>query len=256
MNIGVYILGLDRHGERVATLAARLAADGIDFEFVAGFDGRNLEVTDFPRYDHDRAVRHMGRGLSGGEIGCYVGHENALRAFLSSPYIHGLILEDDAVPAENLLEHLAGVVESLNLADPEWRACNVGARHRKYASHVAKVLDRDVYAAHYYPMTSHGIVWTRKGAEEFLTRNATISMPVDNQMRHDFTRNAHGYAVAPPLVGTSLAPSLIEGAQTSRRKIRRDVFYGLRKKRRIVADKLFAIRGKLLFMLARRNRAG
>lgn len=254
MTIGVFVLGLDPASDRMTLLAERLRVSGVTFAFVPGFDGRQLDVLSFSRYDHDAAVRHMGRGLSGGEIGCYVGHENALRAFLASPYTHGLILEDDAAPADNLLEHLAGIVEVLNSADPEWRACNVGARQRKYTSHVAKVLDRDVYAAHYYPMTSHGIVWTRKGAEEFLARNATISMPVDNQMRHDFIRHAHGYSVAPPLVRTSLAPSLIEGAQTSRRKIRRDIFYGFRKKRRIVTDKLFAIKGKLLFMLARRSR--
>lgn len=254
MTIGLFVLGLDPASDRVALLAERLRASGITFAFVPGFDGRQLDVMSYTRYDHDAATRHMGRGLSGGEIGCYVGHENALRAFLASPYTNGLILEDDAVPAENLLEHLAGVVEVLNSVDRDWRACNVGARHRKYTSHVAKVLDRDVYAAHYCPMTSHGIVWTRKGAQEFLACNATICMPVDNQMRHDLTRQGHGYSVAPPLVRTSLAPSLIEGAQTSRRKIRRDVLYGVRKKRRIVADKLFAIKGKLLFMLARRSR--
>lgn len=257
LNIGVYVLGLDRHGERVGTLAAHLDADGIDFEFVAGFDGRNLEVMDFPRYDHDRAVQYMGRGLSGGEIGCYVGHENALRAFLASEREQALILEDDAIPIKGLLQPIWQVVEILKSTDAHWCACNVGVNRLKFASAVACAPGLEVYAAHYYPMTAHAVLWSRRGATEFLTISESIDKPVDNLIRHWLTREGHGYAVLPPLVTPSRAPSLIDGSKTARKQIERNLLYGVRKKKRIVADKINALARKLSFVVrARMTKSG
>ena len=76
---------------------ARAELQGADFALVRvdAFDGCGKALDDFDGYDDARARRFMGRSMSTGELGCYVSHLRALRAFLDSGDDAALILEDD-----------------------------------------------------------------------------------------------------------------------------------------------------------------
>jgi len=102
-------------------------------------------------------------------------------------------------------------------------------------------------AAHYFPQTAHAILWSRKGAENFVLESAKVRMTVDNHFRHVLTRSGKGYAVIPPIVQQSGAESIITGQMKDRREKDRTWNYGILKQKRFWSNRFIAIVKKIKF---------
>lgn len=252
MTISTYVINLDGSTRRLEEIRARLEVFGVPFERISAFDGRKLDLATVADYDPGRAERYMGRGLVGGEIGCYRSHLAAAARFLASDAGYALVLEDDALPLCDPVELLGQAIPDLETVDPDWLLMNIGNNKSKISTPLSTYAvgghSCGLVAAHYFPMTTNAIVWSRKGAQRFLDEHRAIFAPVDNYFRHWLTREGHGYSFLPSPVTTTEALSLIVSvAGGHRNKNARKWHYGLSKQKRLLIDKLIALSKKRAF---------
>ena len=249
MALPIYLINLDGSDERLRSASAQLDKVGLPFQRVPAFDGRKLTIDQFPDYDARAALHYMGRPLRGGEIGCYLSHLDCARRFLQSGESYGIVLEDDMQLAPGFAEGIAQVVGWLSLHLEDWDLVNIGADSHKIFTvlhHFSAGGSRHALtAAHYFPMTATGLIWSRPGAQNFVSDHRTIWAGVDNYFRWWQTRAGRGLAVWPPLVRPSGVESVIAPETGADRSAAgRHPLYGLMKQRRLLTDKLIALRHK------------
>lgn len=244
-SLNTYVINLDGSNDRLAAISERLAAFGVTYTRVCAVDGRQMDLARLPEYDSDRAERYMGRSLVGGEIGCYLSHLKVAREFLTSDASYALVLEDDALPLCNPVELLNKALPDLEAVDHDWLLINIGNNKLKISTPLEQYQVGnhrcELVAAHYFPMTTSAIVWSRRGAKRFLAEHRQIFAPVDNYFRYWLTRTGHGYSFSPaPVTTTEAASQIVGGAGTARKTNKRKWYYGLAKQYRLFQDKLIA----------------
>lgn len=250
-NFLCYVINLEGSTQRLEDIAQNLGAAGIRFKRLSAFDGRKQVLSSFRDYDPEAARRYMGRELVGGEIGCYYSHLNAARKFLETGQSHCLVVEDDALPDRNLLKIVNETIAFLDGNAAGWRIVNLGNHKTKIfrKRHQIHCGDRTftLCDAFYFPMTTAAILWSRKGASDFVESHTKIFAPVDNFFRHWITRVGGGFSFLPRPVSTTDAESDIAHAgKSSRSHNQRSFAYGIRKQRRLILDKIIAITRKYL----------
>jgi glycosyl transferase family 25 len=251
-SLETYVINLDGSNDRLEAISARLTDFGISFERISAVDGRPLDLSTVADYDEAHAERYMGRSLVGGEIGCYHSHLKVAERFLQSGARYALVLEDDALPLCNPVELLEKALPDLDAIDPEWLLINIGNSKLKIATPLSHYntggYQCELVAAHYFPMTTSAIVWSREGARLFIEQHGKIFAPVDNYFRHWLTRTGHGYSFTPaPVTTTEAASQILASAGRGRKTNKRKWFYGLTKQRRLMQDKFIAFIQKKRF---------
>jgi glycosyl transferase family 25 len=243
----VFVINMDGASQRLDEISTQLSSFGLTFDRVPAYDGRLRDPADDEAYDSVRAERYMGRGLVGAELGCYRSHLRAAEAFLASGESVGLVLEDDAVLRCNPANLLGQALLDLNKVDPNWVLINIGANKRKITTEISTVSSGDfsstLVQAHYFPMMASGLVWSRHGARQFVEGHDKIFAPVDNYFRYWLTRKGHGYSMWPAPVVTADMETQITSSDGGHRKYhRRRWYYGIVKQKRLIEDKLIALR--------------
>ncbi len=92
-----YILNLDTAKDRWAALSGVFEGSGLSVVRVPAVAGAALSLP-IPEYAEGRYLWFHGRPTNVREVGCYLSHVAACRAFLETDETHGLICEDDLVP--------------------------------------------------------------------------------------------------------------------------------------------------------------
>lgn len=96
-SIKTYIINLKSSEARRHYMEEVLAPyNFLQVEYINAIDGRMMseaEISD--RFDLDSCIRHNGRELNRGEIGCALSHRRAYETFLMSDSLYALVLEDD-----------------------------------------------------------------------------------------------------------------------------------------------------------------
>jgi glycosyl transferase family 25 len=95
MNLHAFVINLPSAVERLRRVTERLDAAGIPHTRVEGVYGPGL-VFPHPDFAARRYTLWHGKEPNPREVGCYLGHIAAIRAFLESNAEYGLMLEDDA----------------------------------------------------------------------------------------------------------------------------------------------------------------
>lgn len=251
----IFLINLDGSDERLSAATAQLDAAGLTFERIPAFDGRNLRIDEFPAYDAKAAMRYMGRPMRGGEIGCYLSHLKAAQRIVDSGTPFGVVLEDDMSLSPDAASILQRLVEWLEAHPQDWDLINLGPNKHKIFTPLAQFQTaigcHTLTRAHYFPMTTTGLLWSRAGAQAFVEGHQSIFAPVDNYFRHWLTRNDRGLAVWPPLITTTGAESEITAGAVKRSAKDRHPLYGLLKQKRLLADKALATWHKLLLKIGR-----
>lgn len=173
-----YVINLDGSDERLANVTQSLDEQAIDFVRISAFDGRKAKPTSFSEYNEQKALNYMGRTLTGGELGCYFSHLNCVKEFLKTDAQFLVVLEDDMKPSQDLTRKVSALLDGLK--DKDWHLINIGANKRKIFTPIFNIDEYEVSHAHYFPMTTTGIVWNRMGAKAFVEQGLPIYAPVDN----------------------------------------------------------------------------
>lgn len=88
-------LGPDaQHPERLLAAKEQFAKHGIEVEFVAGIDGRLLDITEPPSRDGDSVVRKA-------DMGCTLSHLKVVEIAKEQGLINYCVFEDDLILAED-----------------------------------------------------------------------------------------------------------------------------------------------------------
>ena len=252
MNYITLVINLDDSTERLQSVDVQLKQQAIAYQRVPAFDGRKMSPYDCNLYNERKAIAYMGRSLLGGEIGCYLSHLKCAKKLLESNATYALVLEDDVKINCKLKEIIESFLEyAENEKDLDWDLINIGAKELKIYTELKEFTDGErtfkLHRAHYFPMTTTGLLWSRKGAQKFLENSNEIFAPVDNYFRYALTRSNKGLAFSPALVKTTGAESEIDSgnaATKKRRKTNRSPIYFYIKQKRLILDKVIAVKWK------------
>lgn len=240
------LINLDDSRDRLETATAQLRTAGLEFTRVAAYDGRKTNPDDLTIYDRTAAYSYLGRAMVGGEVGCYFSHLECARQFLQSDAQLGIVIEDDIHIRGNFVATILRAVAWMGEnGHADWEIINFGNQKLKISTPLHAFSEGDaghqLHKAHYFPMTTTGIAWSRAGAQAFLDASQTIYAPVDNYLRHWQTRRGKGYSFCPPLVSTTGTQSEIDtSAAGMRRKNQRAINYYYAKQKRLWVDKFIA----------------
>ena len=112
-DIPVFVINLAGSEVRLRSAREQLKEAGLPCNRIEAVDGRGRQPEDFPQYDAGEALRHFGRGLKSGEIGCYLSHIAAAQALIDTGAPHGLILEDDFVSLPGAWQSVSETLQAL-----------------------------------------------------------------------------------------------------------------------------------------------
>jgi glycosyl transferase family 25 len=250
MKVAYFLINLDDNIERLGIATEQLQSQGIQFERISAFDGRGLNPADHPLYNSHKARKYMGRELVGGEIGCYLSHMDCALKFLSSDADYAVVFEDDFKISHSLDSKIKSTLDFLK-TNESWQLINIGNEKLKISTEIHSISIENnrhaLHKAHYFPMTTTGLIWNRSGAKGFLDISTEIFAPVDNFLRYWMTKTNTGLAFKPSLVTTIGAASVIDSGieKNKRKKHGRVFFYGLIKQRRLWSDKIKAFYRKI-----------
>ncbi len=209
-----YVLNLARAPQRLAAMQARLAALDIAFTRIEGVDGARLAPEQLVALT--RRHRYY-KPLRAGEVGCYLGHVQALRAFLATPATFLLLLEDDACFADDFLPALAAALQRRRVeADPlrRWdvlKLCNPRRRWMPLAPLTARHCLVEYGLS--VPSTTTAAVWTREGAQRFVDAFVGVARPIDCDLQHPWEFGLRILSVHPPVVSAEPVASTIGGGK-------------------------------------------
>src|SRR5215510_5601851 len=94
-----WVINLDAATARREFVAAAFDEIGAPFEIIEAVDGSHLSDDDRARYSRRRALYHVGRGLTVGEVGVALSHLRAYQRMLDEDIEQVVIFEDDARPS-------------------------------------------------------------------------------------------------------------------------------------------------------------
>lgn len=251
MKIITYLINLDTSHERLICATKQLNAVKWDFERYSAYDGRGKPLNQFEDYDDKMAHELLGRSLMNSELGCYLSHYGCVEKFLQTDADYLVVLEDDLNIDTNFKEVLNSILSYLyQQSDLEWYLLNIAAKKKKFAKDIGRFENVDLWHAYYFPIRGLGLVWSRKGAQEFLALGKTMSLPIDILFQVWLSKTGKGLGVWPALVKPAGVDSDILGTIATQGVLRktkenRDYLYGYKKQKRMWRDRYYAL-GHLL----------
>jgi glycosyl transferase, family 25 len=160
MSVEILVISLPGAEARRRLVRAQLELPGMPpHRILDAVDGRQLGAAELAAVYDDAAARsHVGRALTGAEIGCAASHLSACRQVAAEAIGAAVILEDDALLGHQFLAVLERLLPMLDPRRPQaillshvhrysaWRGRRVDRRHRLYRPYSA-------YGAHAYLVT-------------------------------------------------------------------------------------------------------
>ena len=241
----VYVINLDGSDRRMNEMRAELDREGLAFTRVAAVDGRHRAASSFPQYHAKRAVSFLGRELLSGEVACSLSHLACVTRFLASGEQYALVLEDDSAMEVGFATRVAEIVRVLEQQPSlEWHVVHLSSPALKLSTQLADIGSDSIHHAHYFPMRTTAILWSRAGALAFANLPPVIFAPIDLFFRYWMTRTGKGLAASPALALDRMGVSEIDcqNGSLTRQGGYRGIAFFLRKQRRIGLGKLVAVR--------------
>lgn len=248
MKVITYLINLDGSDQRLANATAQLQREGWPFTRFAAYDGRGKALSEFTNYDDAKAQKILGRSLINSELGCYLSHYGCAEKFLETDADYLVVLEDDIQVLPNFKQNLDSLLNYLDLhKELDWYLVNMAAKKKKLAKDIIQIDQYQLWHAYYFPIRGVGLLWSRKGAEEFVKLGKQIHVPVDIFFQGWLSKNGKGLGVWQPFVKPAGLDSDILGTvatQGIQRKDleNRDASHGLKKQKRMWRDRFYAFK--------------
>ena len=191
--IPTFVINLDESVERYQEVLPQLQKFSINAERISGVRGSKLSEHEFSQaYDEVANKKYFRRGLTVGEVGCYLSHRKIWQRMVDENIEFALVLEDDIVINDNLVEcqqHVEALIkyDIVKLADD--RNCPPAE---------SKALDQQHTLVSYtnIPNCTTGYFISLAGAKKFLVRER-IYRPVDIDMQHCYELGVSVVGVTP-----------------------------------------------------------
>lgn len=177
--MNIYVVNLDRHPDRLASIEQQLTALGLSYFRVAAVDGSKLSQEELDQvYDPVLCKRSLGRELARGEIGCAMSHLSIYKQMVASQMPLACVLEDDA----QLSEKLSQVLEALEYLGSEQEPVVCLLTHvGRYTAWGAKTLSNTHHqiCKTVHAFCAHGYLINLAAARQMLSNNALLKTPID-----------------------------------------------------------------------------
>ena len=248
MKVVTYLINLDGSDERLSRAVKQLEAVNWPFERFSAYDGRGLALSEFKQYDDKKTQELIGRSLINAEIGCALSHQGCLEKFLKTDATYLVVLEDDMQISSEFSTRLTTLLEYLDQhQDLDWYLVNIAAKKKKLAKDIVQFEGFSLWHAFYFPIRGLGLIWSRKGAEEYLKQAQPICQPVDIHFQSWLSKNGKGLGVWPALVKPAGIDSDILGTVATQKisrkeKENRSSSYELKKQKRMWRDRYYAFK--------------
>jgi len=248
MKVLTYLINLDGSNERLESATQQLDQIDWPFERFEAYDGRGMALSDFKDYDNQQTKDNLSRSLLNSEIGCYLSHYNCVQQFLQTDAEFLIVLEDDmkiTSDFKTLVDELLKFLYSHNHID--WYLINIAAKKKKIAKDIITINNHTLWHAYYFPVLGLGLIWSRKGAEEFVEKGKEITMPVDVFFQRWLSGNGKGLGVWPSIVkpvglDSDIWDPIANQSMDRKDKEDRALSYSFKKQKRMWQDKAFAIK--------------
>ncbi|WP_216938193.1 glycosyltransferase family 25 protein [Acinetobacter sp. BY484] len=248
MKVITYLINLDGSNDRLATATQQLQDVGWSFERFSAYDGRGKALSEFEHYDDAKTNQAIGRSLMNSELGCYLSHYGCAEKFLSTDADYLVVLEDDMKISPEFKDTINQVLEYLDHhQEQDWYLINIAAKKKKFAKDIIEVKGYHLWHAFYFPIRGLGLIWSRKGAKEFVQKGRSMVFPVDIFFQTWLSQNGKGLGVWPALVQPAAVDSDILGTVATQgisRKMleNRSKSYGFKKQKRMWGDRYSALK--------------
>jgi glycosyl transferase family 25 len=196
-------------------MTEQLEVIGVAWQRVPAFDGRTLGPLPWPDYDRAAYDSNWGKSHNPNELGCYLSHIKALRAFLASNHEFALILEDDALIRGDLIAVLNSLVairsrwDVVKLAGIHW-AMPVTVQPLPGAMRLVAFLQRNTGSAAY--------VVNRRAATAYVRHLLPMSVPYDHAFDQVWRYGLRMRGVLPFPIGTAGSSTINVSAALGRKK--------------------------------------
>lgn len=251
MKVVTYLINLEGSQARLDRATAQLDAVNWSFERFAAYDGRGKALADFPDYNDQLSQQLSGRSLLNSELGCYLSHQGCVEKFLTTDADYLVVLEDDMRITEDFAKQVNSLLNHLDThKDIDWYLINIAAKKKKLAKDISQFDGFNLWHAYYFPIRGLGLIWSRKGAEEFLKQAKPMTMAVDIFFQTWLSKNGKGLGVWPAFVKPAGIDSDILGTLATqgisrKEKENRNSSYAYKKQKRMWRDRCHAL-GHLL----------
>lgn len=177
--IQAFVINLDQSTERMYSIEKQAAKIGISLNRVPAILGRAVNLSQTNSVDpNGYALRH-GRNINVNEVGCYLSHLCALRAFLDSDALFGIILEDDAELPLNYLDIISELVEK----KWAWDIVKFSAFHSGTPLRIEPIGDQSFLSIPLSRvMNANNILYSRAAAEKLLDVLDPMQLPFDHAL--------------------------------------------------------------------------
>ena len=226
--LATFVINLDRATQRMEETARQLNDAGLPFTRLPAVDGADL-----PPETGAQAMTHLGREMMAGELGCYQSHLNAAEAFLASDAELGLVLEDDVALTSKSVPMLQAMITAKDRF-AIWDVMNLARPAKRWRSAVRPAVwggPGQLCHAHQFPLTTTAILWSRGGAQMFLTQHRSMRFPVDVQLQDWVAETGRGLAFEGPPFTAREEASTIGAEKRSRQAQLASNYQSLRLKR-------------------------
>ena len=209
--VSVYLISLARAQERRENMRARLNKLGADYEVVDAVDGATLNPAEYEtRLRRDTFRQKFGRDMTAGEIGCYLSHCQLWERLTRAENECALVLEDDAVFADDFADVVTGVVN----CKWQWDVINLSHGHAHKHDCVLCELGngRKLVRHRNYPgMLAAAYLIRPSGARKLLKHCRIMSEPLDVAYVQYWRHGAAFYHVDPSPVSQDETPTQVQG---------------------------------------------
>lgn len=199
----VLVINLEGSDERLESVRHMMHREQVEWRRMPAADGRHRMPEGDYDYDEAAAIIRHDRPLNEGEIGCYLSHIKALRMFLAGKAAYAIVLEDDIDIPSGTFAKLKAIVAKLDeFYGDKWDCVNFGSSQRPVLQDTAfNESGIEVRRSTYMPLSTPGIIWSRAGAEAYLSSifGQKIRGLVDTEMRSHFARRRRSFVPVEPM---------------------------------------------------------
>ena len=131
----LFIINLERSGDRRKYMSDRLNQLSLGFEFYDAVDGAELTEYDLGSYNCEKRLKAFGCDLTPNEIGCYLSHYRLYEKIMSENIQQAVIMEDDVEIADDFPK----ILHELNGAPDDWEFIRLAGTRVRKGKEVAKL---------------------------------------------------------------------------------------------------------------------
>ncbi len=195
-DLKIYVISMPEAKDRQERTIKRLKELNVDFQFIDGVDGRDLDVSTVELYRQKTRRYFFGKEMMGTELGCFMAHMNVYKQAISDNAKYVLILEDDVDIKDDFFPVIDEILQSgfsfetiRFLGHPKTikKGCREVKKIGKYALGRIKSSPGGGYA---YMFTNHGV----KKYLKYIEDNGTY-LPIDTLLAFQWKNKLDGYVM-------------------------------------------------------------